>query len=83
MTKEEVRATTKEIVAQISPDKDPTNLNGDIPIREQVELNSTDFLDIITEVRTPYGVEVSEDDYMQSVTLGGSIACLARRAKEF
>lgn len=82
MTKEQIRATIQEIVAQISPDEGLTNLKGGIPIREQVELNSRDSLDIITEVRKPYGVEVPEDDYMRLVTLDGSIAYLAPRTKE-
>ena len=81
MTKEQIRATILEIIAQIIPDEDLSNLKGDIPIREQVELDSMDFLDIIMELRKRYGIEVPESDYMQLATLDGSVAYLEPRMK--
>lgn len=79
MTKEQIKATILEIIAQIIPDEDLSNLKGDIPIREQVELDSMDFLDIIMELRKRYGIEVPESDYMQLATLDGSVAYLEPR----
>jgi len=81
MTKEEIRSTILEIIAQITPDEDLSNLKGDIPIREQVELDSMDFLDIIMELRKRYGIEVPEDDYVQLATLDGSVAYLEPRMR--
>jgi len=71
-----------DIVAQIIPDEDLTNLKGDIPIREQVELDSMDFLDIIMELRKRYGIEVPEDDYPRLATLDGSVAYLEPRMRD-
>jgi acyl carrier protein len=82
MTKEQIKDTLLEIIAQIIPDEDLSNLNGDIPIREQVELDSMDFLDIIMELRKRYGIEVPEDDYTQLATLDDSIAYLEPRMRE-
>ena len=82
MTKEEIKSALMEIVAEIIPDEDLTNLKGDIPIREQVELDSMDFLDIIMELRKRYGIEVPEDDYMQLATLDSSIAYLEPRMRD-
>jgi len=82
MTKEQIKATILEIIAQIIPDEDLSNLKGDIPLREQVELDSMDFLDIIMELRKRFGIEVPDDDYVQLATLDGSIACLEPRMKE-
>jgi acyl carrier protein len=82
MTKEEIKSTILEIIAQIIPDEDLSNLKGDVPIREQVELDSMDFLDIIMELRKRYGIEVPEDDYVQLATLDGSIAYLEPRMRE-
>ena len=81
MTKEQIKATILEIIAQIIPDEDLSNLKGDIPIREQVELDSMDFLDIIMELRKRYGIEVPENDYMQLATLDGSVAYLEPRMR--
>jgi acyl carrier protein len=82
MTKEQIKATVLEIIAQIIPDEDLSNLKGDIPIREQVELDSMDFLDIIMELRKRYGIEVPENDYMQLATLDGSVVYLEPRMKK-
>ena len=82
MTKEQIKSVVMEIVAEIIPDEDLTDLRGDIPIREQVELDSMDFLDIIMELRKRYGIEVPEDDYMQLATIDSSVAYLEPRMKE-
>jgi acyl carrier protein len=82
MTKKEIKSVLMEIVAEIIPDEDLTNLKGDIPIREQVELDSMDFLDIIMELRKRYGIEVPEDDYMQLATIDSSVAYLEPRMKD-
>jgi acyl carrier protein len=82
MTKEEVKSVLMEIVAEIIPDEDLTNLKGDIPIREQVELDSMDFLDIIMELRKRYGIEVPEDDYIHLATLDSSVAYLEPRMRD-
>jgi acyl carrier protein len=81
MTKEQIKDTILEIIAQIIPDEDLSNLKSDIPIREQVELDSMDFLDIIMELRKRYGIEVPESEYVQLATLDGSVAYLEPRMK--
>ncbi len=81
MTKEQIKATILEIISQIIPDEDLGDLKGDIPIREQVELDSMDFLDIIMELRKRYGIEVPESDYTELATLDSSAAYLEPRMK--
>lgn len=81
MTKEQIKVTILEIISQIIPDEDLGHLKGDIPIREQVELDSMDFLDIIMELRKRYGIEVPESDYTELATLDSSAAYLEPRMK--
>jgi acyl carrier protein len=79
MTREKIRSIIVEVISQILPDEDLGNLRGDIRIRDQIELDSMDFLDIIMELRKRYGVEVPEDDYIQLATLDGAVAYLEPR----
>jgi acyl carrier protein len=79
MTGEQIRSIIVEVIAQIVPDEDLSNLSGDIRIRDQIELDSMDFLDIIMELRKRYGIEVPEDDYIQLATLDGAVAYLEPR----
>ena len=83
MTREEIRAKILEVIAQIVPDEDLSNLKGDIGIRDQIEFDSMDFLDVIMELRKRYGVEVPEEDYMELSTLDGSVDYLEPRMKAF
>ena len=79
MTKDEVKSVILEIIAQIAPDEDLSNLKGDVRIREQIDLDSMDFLDIVMELRKRYGIEVPEADYMEMATLDGAVAYLEPR----
>ena len=40
-----------------------------MPLREQLELDSMDFLDIVMELRKRYRIQIPEDDYVQLATL--------------
>ena len=73
MTREEIRKTIVEVIARIVPDEDVSKLVGDVRIRDQIDLDSMDFLDIIMELRKRYGIEVPEEDYMKFSTLDGSV----------
>ena len=82
MKAEEIRATILEVMHEIVPDEDLSNLKGDMRIRDQIEMDSMDFLDIIMELRKRYGIIVPEDDYMELSTLDGSVAYLAPLMKD-
>ena len=79
MTKDEVKAAVLEIIGEIAPDEDLSDLKGDVPIRDQVELDSMDFLDIVMELRKRYDIDVPEDDYEQLLTLDSTVAYLEPR----
>jgi len=79
MTKEKIKSLILEIIAEIVPDEDLSHLKSDVRIRDQIELDSMDFLDIIMELRKRYGIEVPEDDYMELATLDSAVAYLEPR----
>ncbi len=76
MTKEEIVSAIKDIIRTIAPDEDLTNLVGSERLRDQIELDSMDFLDIVMELRKRYGVQVPEEDYKELATLDGCGAYL-------
>ena len=82
MTADEIRSTILEVIQEILPDEDVSNLKPDIRIRDQIEMDSMDFLDIIMELRKRYGIIVPEDDYMKLFTLDSSVAYLGPLMKE-
>ncbi|MDR0647300.1 MAG: acyl carrier protein [Puniceicoccales bacterium] len=63
MDKKNIRKVVIDIIAEIAPDEDLSNLKDDVRLRDQLELDSMDFLDIVMELRKKYGIEIPEDDY--------------------
>jgi len=77
MNREDIVEALKDIIHTIAPDEDVSNLKPDVKLREQIELDSMDFLDIVMELRKRYGVQVPEDDYKELATLDGCVSYLS------
>ncbi len=69
MTKEDIKQIVLDIIAEIAPDEDLSNVKPDVRLRDQLELDSMDFLDIVMELRKKHGIEVPEADYPQLASL--------------
>jgi len=82
MTAAEIRSAILEILSDILPDEDLSELKDDVPLREQIELDSMDFLDIVMELRKRYRIQIPEDDYIHMATLGGTVEYLEPRMKD-
>jgi acyl carrier protein len=76
MTKRDIETSLLNIISEIVPDEDLSNLDGTARIRDQIELDSMDFLDIIMELRKRYQVEIPEEDYPMLATMNGCIEYL-------
>ena len=72
MNRQEIRDVILEIIADIDEEADFVALDADKPLRDQLELDSMDFLDIVMELRKRHGIEVPEADYMQLASLDSS-----------
>ena len=82
MSPAEIRAKVIEILADILPDDDLSQLNDDVPLREQVELDSMDFLDIVMELRKRYRVQIPEEDYPHLRSMQSTVAYLEPRMRD-
>ena len=82
MTQDQIRQAILDIIADIAPDEDVSHVKGDVRLREQLDLDSMDFLDIVMELRKRYNVEVPEADYMQLASLDSSVAYLEPKLKD-
>lgn len=76
MTPAEIRTEIISILEDIAPDEDLTGLQDDVPFREQIELDSMDFLDIVMELRKRHRVQVPEADYAQLVSMASTVKYL-------
>ena len=69
MTHAEVQKIVLDIIADIAPDEDLSNVKPEVKLRDQLSLDSMDFLDIVMELRKKHGIEVPEPDYPQLASL--------------
>ena len=69
MTAEQVKQIVIDIINEIAPDEDTTNLKSEVNLRDQMDLDSMDFLDIVMELRKQHGIEVPEEDYPKLASL--------------
>ncbi len=77
MTKEEIREAVLEILEDIAPDEDLSDLKDDVSFREQLELDSMDFLDIVMELRRRYRVNIPEEEYTALASMNSTVEYLA------
>lgn len=69
MTRDAIKDLIMEIIADIDEDADFDELQPDQPLRDQLDLDSMDFLDIVMELRKRYQLQIPEDDYPKLATL--------------
>ena len=81
MTNEDVKRLVLEIIADIAPDEDLSDIKPEINLRDQIDLDSMDFLDIVMELRKNYSIEVPEEDYHHLASLNSSADYLVPKFK--
>lgn len=82
MTKEEIREEVIDILADIAPDEDLSDLNDEQSFREQMELDSMDFLDIVMELRKRHRIQIPEDDYVNLASMKSTVTYLEPMMKD-
>lgn len=76
MTTDEVRQVVVDIISDIAPDEDITAIKDEVSLREQLDLDSMDFLDIVMELRKRHKVEVPAEDYPKLATMASCVSYL-------
>ena len=79
MTKDKIAQAVCDIINGILPEGDSSGVDPDKRLRDQLELDSMDFLDIVMELRKRYGIEIPEEDYPKLATLNSCVEYLEPR----
>jgi acyl carrier protein len=82
MTTAEIREAIVDILSGIAPDEDLSQLKDDVSFREQLELDSMDFLDIVMELRKRYRIQIPEDDYLELASMNSTVKYLEPLMKD-
>ncbi len=65
------------VLAEIAPEIDPKSIDRDAELRTEVDIDSIDFLNVITAIHERTGVDIPERDYPRLLTLSGFAGYLA------
>jgi acyl carrier protein len=79
MDEQAIRDTLFAVLRNVAPEVTPDEIAAGLPLRDQVDLDSMDFLNFLVRLHEKLGVDVPESDYAKLVTLNDFVAYL--RAK--
>lgn len=76
MTEQEIRATVLRILGEIAPEADFTRLKPDVSFRDQLDIDSMDFLNFVIALDEDLHIGIPESDYPKLSTLEGCVKLL-------
>jgi acyl carrier protein len=79
MSREEIAGAVRSILATIAPEADLAAVPLDGDLRDELDIDSMDFLRFAVQLHERLGVDVPEADYPRIRTLGGCVAYLSER----
>jgi acyl carrier protein len=77
---DQIRGAILEVLGGIAPELDPAKIKPNKALRDQVDLDSFDFLNVIIALHERLGVDIPESDYQKLVTLDAMVEYLAGRS---
>ena len=79
MTPDDAKQTILKALLDIAPEADASSLVADVDLREQLDIDSMDLLNIVTAIHEATGIDIPEADYPKMFTLDGGVAYLMAR----
>ena len=79
MNESEIRSAILGELTKIAPEVEPDELEPGTPLRNQVDLDSMDWLNFIIALHTRMNVEIPETDYRKLTTLNDVVGYLRKK----
>ncbi len=77
LTCDEITTTVLRALGEIAPEADLAAIKPDVSFRDQLDIDSMDFLNFVIAVHEALRVEIPEADYPKLITLNGCVAYLS------
>lgn len=81
MSDDELKAIVLRAISDIAPEADLAHLDPTVDVREQLDIDSMDSLNIMIGIHEATGVDIPEADYPLMNTLNACVAYLAKKLK--
>ena len=79
MTDAELKSLVMDTILEIAPEADFETLDPDDGLREQLDLDSMDFLNVVIGLHEALGIDIPETDYPKLFTLNDAVAYLREK----
>ena len=73
LTTDEIENTVRRILGEIAPEADLTQLKPDVSFRDQLDIDSMDFLNFVIALHETLHLEIPEADYPKLASLNGCL----------
>ena len=81
MTRDEIRQALIDALSNIAPEGEYDRLKPDRPLRDQLDIDSYDFLNVMVALHDALGVDIPEADYQKLSTLNAAVDYLSARLR--
>jgi len=79
LTPDEIKKTVLRLLGEIAPEADLAVVKPDISFRDQLDIDSIDFLNFVVALHKQFQVDVPESDYPDLATIDSSVRYLQRK----
>jgi len=79
MTPDELRGLLLEEIANIAPEAEVSSCDPDADLREAFDLDSMDFLNLVTALHKRLGIDIPEPDYARLSSVNAAVGYLLGR----
>jgi len=82
MSNQDIADLVRGALASVAPEAEGQPLDADTDFRDQMDLDSMDFLNFVIALHEATGIDIPEWDYPQLASLGGCVDYLAARLEK-
>lgn len=76
---DELKQTVLRLLGEIAPEADLAAVNPEVSFRDQLDIDSIDFLNFVVALHKQFQIEVPESDYPELVTIEGCVRYLQHK----
>lgn len=73
MSPEEIKAKVLQILSGIAPEADLETIKPDVPLREQLDIDSMDYLNFVIALDEEFRGNIPEQDYTKFITINACV----------
>ena len=82
MTETEIKQVVLDALSNVAPEADFTSIDPAKDVRDQIDIDSVDFLNFVIGLHKQLNVDIPDADVAKLVTLNGCVAYLRAKLRQ-